>query len=48
MGMDSPELLTLVENCPKGSETLVMRVIHILTDKGEEVDGKIVLRAEVF
>ncbi|KAI8784991.1 symplekin [Biomphalaria glabrata] len=33
MGMDSPELLTLVENCPKGSETLVMRVIHILTDK---------------
>uniref|UniRef100_A0A0B7BJ07 Symplekin n=1 Tax=Arion vulgaris TaxID=1028688 RepID=A0A0B7BJ07_9EUPU len=33
MGMDSPELLTLVENCPKGSETLVMRVIHILTDR---------------
>ncbi|CAL1546360.1 unnamed protein product [Lymnaea stagnalis] len=33
MGMESPELLTLVENCPKGSETLVMRVIHILTDK---------------
>ncbi|XP_005107741.1 symplekin [Aplysia californica] len=33
MGMDSPELLTLVENCPRGSETLVMRVIHILTDK---------------
>lgn len=32
--MDSPELLRLVENCPKGSETLVMRVIHILTDKG--------------
>ena len=36
MGMDSPELLTLVENCPKGSETLVMRVIHILTDKGSK------------
>ena len=36
MGMDSPELLTLVENCPKGSETLVMRVIHILTDKGRQ------------
>ncbi|ESO93591.1 hypothetical protein LOTGIDRAFT_215976, partial [Lottia gigantea] len=33
MGMDSPELLTMVENCPKGAETLVMRVIHILTDK---------------
>lgn len=34
MGMDSPELLLLVENCPKGAETLVTRVIHILTDKG--------------
>ncbi|CAH1966093.1 unnamed protein product [Acanthoscelides obtectus] len=33
MGMDSPELLKLVEQCPKGSETLVTRVIHILTDK---------------
>ncbi|GJQ67330.1 hypothetical protein Trydic_g8229 [Trypoxylus dichotomus] len=34
MGMDSTELLKLVEECPKGSETLVTRVIHILTDKG--------------
>ncbi|CAH1176158.1 unnamed protein product [Phaedon cochleariae] len=34
MGMDSPEVLKLVEDCPKGSETLVTRVIHILTDKG--------------
>ncbi|XP_069117050.1 symplekin-like [Argopecten irradians] len=33
MGMQSPELLLLVENCPKGAETLVTRVIHILTDK---------------
>ncbi|CAH0557110.1 unnamed protein product [Brassicogethes aeneus] len=33
MGMESPELLKLVEECPKGSETLVTRVIHILTDK---------------
>lgn len=33
MGMDSPELLLFVENCPKGAETLVTRVIHILTDK---------------
>ncbi|GAB6020191.1 hypothetical protein CHUAL_014111 [Chamberlinius hualienensis] len=33
MGMDSPELLTLVESCPKGAETLVTRIIHILTDK---------------
>ncbi|KAL1458884.1 hypothetical protein MTO96_043393 [Rhipicephalus appendiculatus] len=28
-----PELLLLVENCPKGAETLVTRIIHILTDK---------------
>ncbi|XP_074025533.1 symplekin scaffold protein [Leptinotarsa decemlineata] len=33
MGMGSAELLKLVEECPKGSETLVTRVIHILTDK---------------
>ena len=32
--MHSPELLLFVENCPKGAETLVTRVIHILTDKG--------------
>ena len=25
VGMESPELLSLVENCPKGSETLVTR-----------------------
>ena len=31
--MDSPELLELVENCPEGSETLVTRIVHILTGK---------------
>jgi symplekin len=35
MGMDSPQLLKLVEECPKGVETLVTRVIHILTDKSK-------------
>ena len=34
MGMQSPELLKLVETCPKGAETLVTKIIHILTDKG--------------
>lgn len=34
MSMESVALLKLVEDCPKGSETLVTRVIHILTDKG--------------
>ena len=33
MGMESPELLSLVETCPKGAETLVTRIIHVLTDK---------------
>jgi len=33
IGMDSQEILTLVENCPKGSETLITRIIHILTEK---------------
>lgn len=35
MGMHSPQLLRLVEECPKGSETLVTRIIHILTDKSK-------------
>ncbi|XP_058793524.1 symplekin [Phymastichus coffea] len=33
IGMASVELLELVENCPKGAETLITRIIHILTDK---------------
>lgn len=33
MVMDSPELLKLVETCPKGAETLLIRVIQIMTDK---------------
>lgn len=33
MGMDSPQLLQLVEHCPMGAETLVTRMLHILTDK---------------
>lgn len=40
--MNSPELLLLVENCPKGAETLVTRCLHILTDKGEEKIGTLV------
>ena len=33
MGMQSPELLKLVESFPRGSETFVLRIIHILTEK---------------
>ena len=35
MGMGSPEILKLVENCPKGAETLITRIIHILTDQSD-------------
>ena len=34
IGMDSPDLLDLVQNCPQGAETLIMRMLHILTENG--------------
>ncbi|KXJ19127.1 symplekin [Exaiptasia diaphana] len=33
IGMASPELLQLVESCPTGSETLIARILNIITDK---------------
>ncbi|XP_045470394.1 symplekin [Harmonia axyridis] len=33
MGMHSPELFKVMKECSKGSETLVTRIIHILTEK---------------
>jgi len=33
MGMQSVELLKLVEEFPRGAETFVLRIIHILTEK---------------
>lgn len=38
MGMDHPHLLKLVEECPKGAETLITRVIQVLTDKSPPSD----------
>ena len=35
IGMASPELLQLVENCPTGAETLIARILNIITDKGK-------------
>ena len=32
IGMESPELLYLVEKCPVGAETLIMRILYILTE----------------
>ena len=33
IGMLSPELLRLVETCPAGAEALVMKVVHLLTER---------------
>lgn len=33
IGSESVELLRLIETCPKGAETLITRVIYILTEK---------------
>lgn len=33
MGVESPTLLQLIEDCPKGMETLVIRIIYILTER---------------
>lgn len=35
LGMENTELMKLVEACAKGSETLVTRVIHILTERSK-------------
>ncbi|XP_065919796.1 symplekin-like isoform X2 [Dysidea avara] len=32
LGMGSPELLSVVESCPVGAETLILRILHILTE----------------
>ncbi|KAH8383214.1 hypothetical protein KR009_007345 [Drosophila setifemur] len=33
LGVEDPTLLQLIEDCPKGMETLVIRVIYILTER---------------
>ena len=32
VGMNSPEVLQFVKSPPKGSESLVLRIIHLLTE----------------
>lgn len=47
--MNSPELLRLVEHCPTGAETLVTRVLHIVTDKSKlcaMTTGQLILAKE--
>ncbi|XP_053659395.1 symplekin [Anopheles marshallii] len=33
IGSESEQLLRLIEQCPKGSETIIIRIIYILTEK---------------
>ncbi|KAI6186995.1 Symplekin [Aphelenchoides besseyi] len=33
IGMRSPDLLDMIENCPVGAEPLVARVVHLLTER---------------
>jgi hypothetical protein len=36
-GPNSPPLLSLMRDPPKGAETLMLRVLLVLTDKGKKV-----------
>lgn len=35
MSMNSPEMFRLLEDMPKGAETMITRVLHIVTEKGK-------------
>jgi len=35
MPMNSAEMFRLLEDIPKGSETMITRVLHTITEKGE-------------
>ena len=48
MGMNSPHLLKLVETCPKGGETLITRIIHILTEKGKSIWVSVIFAHYLF
>lgn len=34
MSMNSPEMFRLLEDLPKGAEAMIVRVLHIVTEKG--------------
>lgn len=48
MGMNSPHLLKLVETCPKGGETLITRIIHILTEKAPPSEALVCRVRELY
>ncbi|XP_060645288.1 symplekin [Drosophila nasuta] len=44
LGVENPELLKLLESCPKGLETLVIRIIYILTERVPTLNPDLVRR----
>ncbi|XP_076061813.1 symplekin scaffold protein isoform X2 [Oratosquilla oratoria] len=48
IGMDSSELLALVETCPKGGETLITRIMHILTEKAPPSEALVCRVRELY
>lgn len=37
MSMNSPEMFRLLEDLPKGAEAMIIRVLHIITEKGKSL-----------
>lgn len=35
MPVNSPEMFRLLEDIPKGAEAIIIRVLHIVTEKGK-------------
>ncbi|XP_067615058.1 symplekin [Eurosta solidaginis] len=44
MGAEDQTLLKFLEDCPKGSETLIIRIIHLLTERVATPHPELVLR----
>lgn len=37
ISMNSPEVFRLLEDLPKGAEAMIIRVLHIITEKGKSI-----------
>lgn len=46
--MQSEELLLMIENCPVGAETLVARVVHLLTERRKKKINFITLNQTII
>ena len=38
MGQDSSEIQRVLQSCPKGCETLIIRILHVLTEPRESTN----------